>query len=108
MVLMSASALHLQVNRQCPSMCNSCDVTSLCSVLCREVVDYLANTLIFVLSGIIIAGRVYDGHQAGSPYILTGMDYGWAVALWLLLLVSHTLTAARHLAVGLAVCLYSC
>ena len=51
------------------------------------MIDYLANSLIFTISGIIIAGKVYTGHQAKSPCILTGTDYGWAVALWLLLLV---------------------
>lgn len=57
----------------------------------RNAIDYLANTLIFVVSGIIIAGKLYIGHQAGSPHVLTAFDYGWAVALWLLLLVSATL-----------------
>ena len=52
------------------------------------MIEYFANTLIFVISGVIIAGRIYAGHQASSPHILTGMDYAWAVALWLLLLVS--------------------
>ena len=61
--------------------------TALC--LCREAIDYLANTLIFVVSGIIIAGKIYQGHQESSPYILTGTDYGWAVVLWLLLLVRY-------------------
>ncbi|KAA6418166.1 MAG: Na+ H+ antiporter [Trebouxia sp. A1-2] len=55
--------------------------------VCWEVIEYFANTLIFVISGVIIAGRIYAGHQAGSPHILTGIDYAWAVALWLLLLV---------------------
>ena len=54
----------------------------------REVIEYFANTLIFVISGVIIAGRIYAGHQDSSPHILTGVDYAWAVALWLLLLVS--------------------
>ena len=57
------------------------------ALLCMEVIDYLANTLIFVISGNIIAGKIYAGLQSGSPYIFTGRDYGWAVALWLLLLV---------------------
>ncbi|KAL0050974.1 hypothetical protein WJX82_011388 [Trebouxia sp. C0006] len=55
--------------------------------VCWEVIEYFANTLIFVISGVIIAGRIYAGHQDSSPHILTGMDYAWAVALWLLLLV---------------------
>ncbi len=49
--------------------------------------EYLANTLAFVGVGIIIAGRVYQGHiDAG---MLRARDYGWAVALWLLLLVRN-------------------
>ena len=58
-------------------------------MVCREVTDYLANTLIFLLSGVIIAGRLYAGHQQGSPHVLRGQDYGWAGVLWLLLLVSN-------------------
>ena len=50
--------------------------------------DYFTDTLIFVISGVIIAGRICTGYQDSSPHILTGIDYAWAVALWLLLLVS--------------------
>ncbi|KAL0050908.1 hypothetical protein WJX82_009726 [Trebouxia sp. C0006] len=49
--------------------------------------DYLTDTLIFVISGVIIAGRICTGYQDSSPHFLTGIDYAWAVALWLLLLV---------------------
>ncbi|DBB05081.1 TPA: hypothetical protein ACH3X3_010345 [Trebouxia sp. C0006] len=60
--------------------------------VCWEVIEYFANTLIFVISGVIIAGRIYAGHQDSSPHILTGMDYAWAVALWLLLLVVRVIS----------------
>ena len=53
----------------------------------REAIDYLANTFIFLVSGLIIASKVYQGHQRGSPHVLVGKDYAWAVVLWLLLLV---------------------
>ena len=47
--------------------------------------DFLFNTLAFVLSGVIIAGRVYTAFNAGS---VRGRDIGWGILLWLLLLVS--------------------
>lgn len=52
-----------------------------------DMTEYLANTLAFVVVGIIIAGRVYQGHDDAG--MLRARDYGWAVALWLLLLVRN-------------------
>ena len=66
--------------------------------LYREAVDFLANTFIFLVSGLIIASRIYDGHQRGSPHVLTGKDYAWAVVLWLLLLVG-VFSLDKHLAI---------
>ena len=40
--------------------------------------DYLTDTLIFVISGVIIAGRICTGYQDSSPHFLTGIDYAWA------------------------------
>ncbi|PRW60756.1 sodium hydrogen exchanger isoform A [Chlorella sorokiniana] len=42
--------------------------------------DWTANTLIFFLSGALIASEVYKSST------LVGKDWGWAVALWALLL----------------------
>lgn len=53
----------------------------------REAIDYLANTFIFLVSGLIIASKICEGHQKGRPHVLAGKDYTWAVVLWLLLLV---------------------
>ncbi|KAK9789560.1 hypothetical protein WJX73_006097 [Symbiochloris irregularis] len=50
-----------------------------------EFVEFVANSLAFVMIGILVASKVYQGHH--SLGILTGADYGWAVLLWLLLLV---------------------
>ena len=46
----------------------------------------MANTLIFVVCGMLIGGWVYRAHRMGGPWTLQGSDYGFAVALWLLLL----------------------
>ena len=53
----------------------------------RAAVEFVANTVIFVVCGMLIAGRVYGAHQPGGPWTLQGRDYAFAVALWLLLLV---------------------
>ncbi len=49
--------------------------------------EFVANTVIFVVCGMLIAGWVYRAHQPGGPWTLQGRDYAFAVALWLLLLV---------------------
>ena len=49
------------------------------------MVEFVANSLAFVMVGILIAAKVYQGHdELGIP---SGNDYGWAVVLWILLLV---------------------
>jgi hypothetical protein len=55
---------------------------------CREELEYVANTLIFVLSGVIIAGKIWQSSASGTHYIQAA-DYGYAVLLWLYLLVWH-------------------
>lgn len=47
----------------------------------REWADWTADTLIFFLSGAIIASETYDA----TPELLRPADWGWSVLLWLLL-----------------------
>lgn len=52
----------------------------------REVLEYVANTLIFVLSGVIISNRVHTSSQ-GEGAIVHALDYAYALLLWVYLLV---------------------
>ena len=51
-----------------------------------EELEYLANTLVFVLSGVIIAGNIYESSTADVDHI-NGQDYVYALLLWVYLLV---------------------
>ncbi|CAL8468287.1 g7827 [Coccomyxa elongata] len=57
-------------------------------------VEFVANTVIFVVCGMLIAGRMYRAHQPGGPWTLQARDYAFAVALWLLLLVIRCINIA--------------
>ena len=46
----------------------------------------MANTLIFVLSGVIITGKIWESSASGTG-LIQAADYGYAVLLWLYLLV---------------------
>ena len=46
----------------------------------------MANTLIFVLSGVIITGKIWESSASGTGLIQPA-DWGYAVLLWLYLLV---------------------
>lgn len=48
--------------------------------------EFVANTLIFILSGVIIAAKIYTNSK-GAATDIYGVDYGYAVVLWLYLLV---------------------
>lgn len=52
-----------------------------------EELEYVANTLVFVLSGVIIVGNVYESHSPGQPTYIRGADYAYALLLWAFLLV---------------------
>lgn len=52
----------------------------------RGVLEYVANTLIFVLSGVIISNRVHTSSQ-GEGAIVHALDYAYALLLWIYLLV---------------------
>lgn len=55
--------------------------------LCREQLEHIANTLVFMLSGVIIAGRIYISSTEGLGYI-RAQEYGYAALLWVYLTVS--------------------
>lgn len=56
--------------------------------VCREELEFIANTLIFILAGVIIAGNIYlSQHTADSPVQIRGQDYGYAILLWVVLIV---------------------
>lgn len=57
------------------------------TLCCREELEFLANTLIFVLSGVIITGKIWESSTTKADYIQPA-DYGYAVLLWVYLLVS--------------------
>ena len=44
----------------------------------------MANTIIFVLSGVIIAGRIYNSELATGT-LIEPADYGYAFLLWVYL-----------------------
>ena len=54
---------------------------------CREELEFLANTLIFVLSGVIITGKIWESSTTKIEFIQPE-DYGYAVLLWVYLVVS--------------------
>lgn len=57
------------------------------TLCCREELEFLANTLIFVLSGVIITGKIWESSTTKFDYIQPA-DYGYAVLLWVYLVVS--------------------
>lgn len=64
-----------------------------------EELEYLANTLIFILAGVLIAGNIYASSVSGPSHI-EGLDYVYALLLWVYLLV-------RNLCMQPAACLPS-
>lgn len=55
-------------------------------VFCREVLEHLANTLVFILIGAVIAGEVWTNERDFT--LVTAKDWGYAILLWVSLLVS--------------------
>ena len=51
----------------------------------------MANTLIFVLSGVIISNRVHTSSQ-GEGAIVHALDYAYALLLWVYLLARPSLS----------------
>ena len=52
--------------------------------MCRQELEFVANTLVFVLSGVIIAARIYNSEHT-SESLIQPRDYGYAVLLWVYL-----------------------
>ncbi|KAK9791813.1 hypothetical protein WJX73_006506 [Symbiochloris irregularis] len=59
-----------------------------------EELEFIANTLIFVLSGAIIAGNIYEGSKKDNPNSIRGVDYLYALLLWVYLLVIRVIMLA--------------
>ena len=63
---------------------------------CREVLEHLANTLVFIVAGAIIAGRIYKSSRDDGAGI-QAKDWAYAFLLWIYLTVSiprsHTFAA---------------
>jgi NhaP-type Na+/H+ or K+/H+ antiporter len=68
-----------------------------------EVLEFLANTLVFFYFGIIISLRISNGHEepvtptgshagTGAVSLLNASDYGYAVLNWVLLNLIRLLT----------------
>ena len=55
--------------------------------LCREELEYIANTLIFVLSGAIITSRIWESATVHSVDDIRAVDFAYAILLWVYLLV---------------------
>lgn len=49
--------------------------------------ECVANTFIFMIMGVIIAGQIHVAHRSATP--LQPRDYGFAVMLWTLLLARN-------------------
>lgn len=66
----------------------------------REELEFIANTVVFLLSGIVIAGRIYDSSQ-GHLKLIEARDWGYTLLLWVYLTVSfqpqHNNAASTHL-----------
>ena len=54
---------------------------------CREELEYIANTLIFVLSGAIITSRIWESATVHSVDDIRPVDFAYAILLWVYLLV---------------------
>lgn len=59
-----------------------------------EVLDFSANTIVFVYAGVLISARIYEGHQgiAGEASVLQAIDWAWAVLNWAVLVVIRFVT----------------
>ena len=49
--------------------------------------EFVANTLVFILAGVVIAGRIYESSHDGS-HLIQAQDWGYALLLWVYLTVS--------------------
>lgn len=60
-----------------------------------EELEFIANTLIFVLTGVIIAGNIYQSeHSVGATIQIQARDYGYAFLLWVVLIAIRAIIFA--------------
>jgi NhaP-type Na+/H+ or K+/H+ antiporter len=61
-----------------------------------EVAEFFGNTLVFFWFGVVIAERIWTGHnpEAGDEGLLLASDWGWAILNWVLLNVIRFVTLA--------------
>lgn len=52
----------------------------------REELEFIANTVVFILAGIVIAGRIYESSSGPEEYIHPS-DWGYTLLLWVYLTV---------------------
>ena len=57
---------------------------------CREELEFIANTLIFVLSGALITSRIWESATVHAVNDIHPADFAYAILLWVYLLVSPT------------------
>jgi len=88
--------LYLKVQRAKHGTLLECgDVNCLiltAALSCREELEFVANTIIFILAGIVIAGRIYTSAHDSQGYIRAA-DWGYALLLWVYLTV-HPISAS--------------
>lgn len=66
---------------------------------CREELEFVANTLIFVLSGALITSRIWESATEHAVNDIHPADFAYAILLWVYLLVSPGYRVAAALAV---------
>lgn len=62
-------------------------MTSFGGPIPREELEFVANTLVFILAGVVIGGRIYESSHDGSN-LIQAQDWGYALLLWVYLTVS--------------------
>ena len=65
-----------------------------CRCVSRHELEFVANTVVFVLSGVIIAARVYNSEHTAQS-LIQPQDYGYAFLLWVYLTVCPVVSQYR-------------
>ncbi len=73
-----ASLLNMNFDTTLFRVCNSMHF--------RDELEFVANTVVFLLAGIVIAGRIYDSSR-GATKIIEARDWGYTLLLWVYLTV---------------------
>ena len=72
----------------------------MCRCLSRTELEFVANTLVFVLSGVIIAARIYNSEHT-TESLIQPRDYGYGFLLWVYLSVRLQASPGSNTQVGL-------